>query len=1460
MQLTSSPSAYTAPVAANELPIGVAKRIGRFTLTNTTQNFVAGAAPSLVFASTAGVVLYVNNAGTTTNFNTTANRVLGTVCSAPIPVPCVPSVLAAQTTPQSCANLNDGAIDLSITGGDAPTAYAWSSTVAGFAGATTQDISGLAPGDYSVVVTSTPGCTATATYTVAPGATPVEYFADVDLDTYGGASLGLFCAQPNGSVAIGGDCNDASAAINPGATEVCDANDIDEDCDGLADDADPSATGKTAWYPDTDLDTYGSSSATATQACNAPSGSVSSSTDCNDNDASVNPGIAQDLCNGVDNDCDGATDEDATFSNYYVDADGDGFGAGLATSSCSAIAGSVLVTGDCAPTNPAIFPGATEVCNGIDDDCDLTIDNGLSFISYFTDSDGDGYGTGTVQSLCANPGAGFATQTGDCDDARALTNPGASETCNNIDDDCDGDTDDGLSFVQYFADVDGDTYGGASLGSFCAAPSGAVTVAGDCNDNSAAVNPGAVEVCNGIDDDCVGGIDNGLSFISYYTDSDGDGYGTGTAQSLCANPGAGFATQTGDCDDARALTNPGAAETCNNIDDDCDGATDDGLSFVTYYADVDGDTYGAPGGQSLCANPGAGFVTTNGDCNDNNSAVNPGATESCNSIDDDCDGLTDEDVAYSNYYLDADGDTYGLLSDVVSACAPVTGRVLNSTDCNDGNAAINPGATEVCDLIDNDCDGSTDEGVQLSFYADGDADGFGAGAATLACTAPSGFVSSNTDCNDASSAVNPSATEVCNGIDDDCDTFVDDADASLSGAPSWYADADGDNYGTGTAVVACIAPPAHVSAAGDCDDTNSAINPGASESCNSIDDNCNGLTDEGITPQYTYYADADGDTYGNAAAPVSSCYSSAPSGTVTNALDCADNDAAINPAATEVCGDLVDNNCDGAVDEGCTCTNPSTALAGVDFAVCAGQNANLIGAIGGSASSAVWTTSGSGSFGNATNPTTTYTPSAADRTAGSVVLTLTSNDPDGVGPCVAGVSSITLTINPLPAPAGAISGPASLCYPQTPVTYSVAPTAGATSYSWTVPAGTTILSGQGTNAITVSWPFSVMHNGLSGDICVTPQNSNSCGSSVSSCLPISVQVSVPVAAGSISGAGRACPNDAAIYSVAPVSRAGYYIWTLPAGATIVGASNTNVINVSFGPSFAGGTISVQAANACGTGAVRSRTIGVNVLTAPASISGLLNGVCSASGVVYTAAPVTGAISYLWSVPAGATIVGPSTGSSIAVDFTGSFSTGSVTCRAVNNCGSGSTRSVTVKGSPATPNAITGPLTVCPSSSYTYSVGTIAGTSSYVWTVPTGATITAGLGTKDITVQFGSFLSSSLAVSVRATNACGASSTRTLSGIAVVACPRIGENNAAMALNAFPNPANEVLNITFSSDVVANANLRLVDLTGRVVYNEAKEVVEGFNATSVVVKGLASGIYTLQLQMNDRTEQLRIFVD
>ncbi len=195
--------------------------------------------------------------------------------------------------------------------------------------------------------------------------------------------------------------------------------------------------------------------------------------------------------------------------------------------------------------------------------------------------------------------------------------------------------------------------------------------------------------------------------VDYYTDADGDGYGTGTANASCSNPGAGFATANGDCDDASASVNPGAIEICNGIDDNCTGGIDNGLTFNNYYTDADGDNYGTGTAQSLCANPGSGYATANGDCNDASSTVNPGANEICNGIDDNCTGGIDNGLTFNNYYTDADGDNYGT-GTAQSLCAnPGAGYSIQTGDCNDNNNAIKPGATEVCgNGIDEDCSGS----------------------------------------------------------------------------------------------------------------------------------------------------------------------------------------------------------------------------------------------------------------------------------------------------------------------------------------------------------------------------------------------------------------------------------------------------------------------------------------------------------------------------------------------------------------------------------------------------------------------------------------------------------------------------------------------------------------------------------------------------------------------------------
>ncbi|MBI3757503.1 MAG: putative metal-binding motif-containing protein, partial [Deltaproteobacteria bacterium] len=187
---------------------------------------------------------------------------------------------------------------------------------------------------------------------------------------------------------------------------------------------------------------------------------------------------------------------------------------------------------------------------------------------------------------------------------------------------------------------------------------------------------------------------------------------------------------------------------------------------------------------------------------------------------------------------DVDNDGYGNVAQTTQACTAPSGYVSNSTDCNDTNAAVHPGAAEVCNGIDDNCDGQIDEGVKSTFYADVDNDGYGnVTQTTQACTAPSGYVSNSTDCNDGVATVHPGAPEVCNGVDDNCDGQIDEGVES-----TFYADVDNDGYGNvAQTTQACTAPSGYVSNSTDCNDTNAAVHPGAAEVCgDGIDQDCNG--------------------------------------------------------------------------------------------------------------------------------------------------------------------------------------------------------------------------------------------------------------------------------------------------------------------------------------------------------------------------------------------------------------------------------------------------------------------------------------------------------------------------------------------------------------------------------------------------------------------------------------------
>ena len=694
-------------------------------------------------------------------------------------------------------------------------------------------------------------------------------------------------------------------------------------------------------------------------------------TDCSAQNASIHAGATEITCNGIDENCNGMGDD-------APDTDGDGFD----------VCGSSAKKADCDDHDLASFPGAAEVCDGNDNDCNGSVPSderdpdGDHYVgcSGWSDTQGDqpailGGGDCSPSNADTFPGAapkdsttacmrdrdkdGYGdilpgtgvTPGSDCNDQSAQTFPGAAPKDN---------------ATACLKDADGDGYGDTSVGS-------PIVKGTDCNDADPRSFPGAPELCDGNDNACAGAIP------AAEKDPDNDRYVacTGWADTQNDNPNI---LGGGDCDPADGKTFPGAAPketqatacmTDKDGDDygdmtpasagitpgtDCDddsptaAATFPGAAAIdgplNCMKDSDGDDYGDQS-VTLPIVPGT-------DCNDASASQHPGAAEiPDDSIDQDCSGADKVTC-----FVDADHDGYGSTTTLLDPDGNCTGTGESpfNTDCNDNNPNFAPGKTDIPDDgVDQDCNGHD----TVTCIVDADKDGFGTslGTTVLApdghCDAAQGEASNTTDCNDADPNTHPGATERCDGNNNACTGAVPvnetDADGDGYVACSGWSDTQGDNPGIlGGGDCAPTDPYAFPGAAPketfssacmkdrDGDDYGD-INPpaGVVRGTDCDDSPSGGTTFPGAAPHdgpLNCMKDADGDDYGDASVSLP----------VVRGTDCNDGDANTHPGAAELC-DGNNNSCGATVPANETDPDGDGYVACTGWSDTQGDNPGILG-------------------------------------------------------------------------------------------------------------------------------------------------------------------------------------------------------------------------------------------------------------------------------------------------------------------------------------------------------------------------------------------------------------------------------------------------------------------------------------------------------------------------------------
>ena len=456
--------------------------------------------------------------------------------------------------------------------------------------------------------------------------------------------------------------------------------------------------------------------------------------------------------------------------------------------------------------------------------------------------------------------------------------------------------------------------------------------------------------------------------------------------------------------------------------------------------------------------------------------------------------------------------------------------------------------------------------------------------------------------------------------------------------------------------------------------------------------------------------------------------------------------------------------------------------------------------------------------------------------------------------CGSGTSSCinipVITVKP--AQPGFIVGNPNPCGPSIEI-YSIPASANALSYTWSVTgAGVVILTGQGTNTVSVSFPagFGQAVIGVYASNCIGVTSTRS-----------TTLTGIPTQSSPLTGPGYVCAGTTGVsYSITAAIGAGSsYVWSTTGAITVTGPQGSTSQTFDFGSGFTTGTISVTTSSSCGS-FTKTYTIR-STPGQPGSIAGPGSNLCGQSGVTYSIAAVYPATSYFWTVPAGVTMTSPNGGTSITVDFTPGFTgTGSICVTSISACGSSIARCYSVTALTTPPGTPSGPASVCKSASgVVYTLAPVAGATSYLWSISGGAAI-APTGTT-ATVNFNSASSSTAIITVNAVNACGYSQPGKKTIAVNLGCRNASDLVSVADFSAYPNPTSGMLNVSFQAEKAGKYSVKVIDLLGNVMISNVISASEGANLQELNLSNVAKGMYLLSIETEGSSAQtLRVVVE